>query len=395
MHTEHRERLSIACDGALIILSGYDAMQGSGDMAAPFMQEASFWWATGIESPGWRAIIDGSRKGELTLVRPKVDEIHQIFDGELSDDEVKSISGAVAVIASDDFESHLRQLARHHSVVRTIDHKHPYDFVPNPAPLALVESLRRIFASVQDCSQKLHELRAIKTPEEIVRMRAAIKLTIDAFEKVRSQLDTYRHEYEIEADFTKHLRMHNARHAYEPIVAGGLNACTLHYVRNSDKVLRKDVILIDIGANVDGYSADITRTYSVRPTKRQQAVHAAVEKAHHACIEALGPDVLVTDYFRNVDEIMKNALEELGLLDDRNDTTTYRKYFPHAISHGLGIDPHDPLGRPRYFRPGMVLTVEPGIYIPEEGVGVRIEDDILITENGRENLSGRLSTKLM
>ena len=394
MHSENRARLVAACDGALIVLTGYDAMQGSGDMAAPFLQEGSFWWVTGIEAPGWKAIIDGTRGGRLTLVRPRVDEVHRIFDGELSDDEAKALSGAEAVVAADKLEPTLRQLARRHSIVQTIDSKHPYDFAPNPAPAALVETLQRIFPATQDCSLKLNELRAIKTPEEIKRMKQAINLTAKAFSSIRAQLATYKHEYEIEADFTQHFRAHNARHAYEPIVAAGKNACTLHYIKNSDNVRKNDLILIDIGANVAGYSADITRTYCLKPTKRQQAVHAAVRKAHQACIALIGPDVLVAEYFRQVDDIMKEALLSLGLLRDRADETTYRRYFPHSISHGLGIDPHDPLGRPRYLRPGMVLTVEPGIYIPEEGIGVRIEDDILVTPTGRENLSGHLSTNL-
>jgi len=143
---------------------------------------------------------------------------------------------------------------------------------------------------------------------------------------------------------------------------------------------------------VNGYCADVTRTYAVgAPTDRQKAVHAAVESAHHKIIALLGPDKLVKDYHQQVDGIMIKALKSLGLYSKPSD---YRKYFPHAISHGLGIDVHDSLGSPTHFKPGMVLTVEPGIYIPEEEIGVRIEDDILITETGIENLSGALPTSL-
>jgi Xaa-Pro aminopeptidase len=152
--------------------------------------------------------------------------------------------------------------------------------------------------------------------------------------------------------------------------------------------------VIDIGARINGYAADVTRTYAIKPSKRQQAVHAAVQNVHQRIIELLKPGLLVADYARTVDEIMKDALQTLGLLDRRDDETTYRKYFPHAVSHGLGVDVHDRLGSPRYFEPGMVITVEPGIYIPEEGIGVRIEDDILITETGHDNLTRKLSTDL-
>ena len=154
------------------------------------------------------------------------------------------------------------------------------------------------------------------------------------------------------------------------------------------------MVLIDIGARVGGYSADVTRTYCLNPTKRQKAVHAALEKAHQAIITLIAPGLPIAEYIDSVDEIMKQALYELGLLDDMSDQEAYRKYFPHAISHGLGIDTHDSLGRPRYLETGMVLTVEPGIYIPEEGIGVRIEDDILVTATGYENLTAALPTSL-
>lgn len=394
MHKENRHRLVDACDGALIVLAGYDAMQGSGDMAAPFTQEANFWWATGIDEPGWKVIIDGTHGGRSILVRPALSRVQEIFDGSLADDVALRLSGADKIISSKDLEPFLRQLSRTHGVVRTIDVKHPYEFVPNPALSDLVGLLSRIFSSTQDCSQKINELRAIKTPEELRKMQAAINLTNEAFTAVREKLGSYKHEYEIEADFTWSFRSANAAHAYEPIVASGANACTMHYVANRDKLSARSMVLIDIGARVDGYCADITRTYCVRPSKRQIAVHAAVVEAQRRCIELLGPDVAIVDYFQGVDEIMKDALQELRLLDDRDDEDTYRKYFPHSISHGLGIDPHDPLGRPRYFKEGMVVTVEPGIYIPEEGIGVRIEDDILITKSGRRNMSGQLSTSL-
>ena len=169
---------------------------------------------------------------------------------------------------------------------------------------------------------------------------------------------------------------------------------TLHYTKNSDKLAKNRLVLIDIGARVNGYCADITRTYGIRPTKRQRAVHAAVEAAHHRIIELIQPNLAIAEYMHAVDEIMKDALCELNLLEARSDDTTYRRYFPHSVSHGLGVDVHDSLGKPQFLQPGMVLTVEPGIYIAEEGIGVRIEDDILVTETGHLNLTAGLSTSL-
>ena len=153
-----------------------------------------------------------------------------------------------------------------------------------------------------------------------------------------------------------------------------------------------ELILLDVGASVDGYAADITRTYAKGDVSDRFAhVHLEVEKAHKKIIRLLKPGLAVKEYMTQVDVIMKQALTNVGLLNDEKD---YRKYFPHSISHGLGIDVHDSLGNPNTFKPGMVLTVEPGIYITEEGIGVRIEDDILITESGHENLSEMLPTSL-
>jgi Xaa-Pro aminopeptidase len=143
---------------------------------------------------------------------------------------------------------------------------------------------------------------------------------------------------------------------------------------------------------VDGYAADITRTYAVgTPTDRQRAVHAAVETAHKAILALLKPGLSFAAYLSEVDQIMKQSLDSIGLLKTDSD---YHRYFPHAISHGLGLDVHESLGGHEALKPGMILTVEPGIYIPEEKIGVRIEDDILITEDGHRNLSGALPTGL-
>lgn len=393
IHRTHLQRFMDAIQGGLVVLTAFDEVQWSGDMAVPFVQESNFWWLTGIEQPGWKAIID-SRRRSLVLVRPDRSETQRLFDGDISDDKVIALNGAIEVISDTGLESYLRRLARHHTVVQTVYDQREHGFVSNPAQRDLYSRLSRIFSSVQDCRSMLDELRAIKSEEEIAEIRKAITLTIGTFRAIRQQLESYRYEYEVEGDMTRAFRRTNAHHAYQPIVASGSHAVTLHYISNGARLAKRQPLLVDVGARVDGYAADITRTYCLKPTKRQQQVHAAVENAHRRIIALLGPNLLVAEYIHQVDEIMKDALVELGLLEDRNDTKTYRNYFPHAISHGLGIDVHDSLGAPRYFQPGMVLTVEPGIYIKEEHIGVRIEDDILITTDGHENLSRALSTSL-
>lgn len=331
---------------------------------------------------------------DVVVVRPQRSEIDIIFNGQSDDDEIKRVSGINKIISHDEFEPTLRRLSQSHPMVRTIIDETQYDFTPNPAGRDLVATLRRIFSSVQDCSLAIHKLRAIKQPDEIKKMQRAIDLTAKAFGEVRQLLETQKSEAELEAEFNYRFRRAGATHAYAPIVASGRNACTLHYESNNAKINSRSMVLIDIGARVDGYSADITRTYCVNPTTRQREVHAAVERAEKAIIDLIKPGLPVSEYALESDRIMKRALQSIGLLDNLNDEATFRKYFPHAISHGLGVDTHDSLGKPRTLEPGMVLTVEPGIYIPEEKIGVRIEDDILVTENGHRNLSKKLPTGL-
>ena len=394
----NRLNVNKSLHGGLVVITAYASIQRQNDTAHSFQQEAIFWYLTGIEQPDWLVIIDGST-GEEWLVKPEVEEIHEVFDGSLTADRASEISGIKKVVSRDEGMALLRKLAKKHSVVYTIDnppHADYFNFSLNPAISANRKVLERIFNSVVDCQKDIAKLRAIKQSEEIKAIQKAVDLTIEGFNKVKGTLDSAKYEYELEAEFSYLFKRSGGwNHAYDPIIAAGKNACTLHYIENNSKIQAKQLVLMDVGARVGGYAADITRT-SIKgtPTKRQQEVHQAVEAAHHDIIKLLEPGLPVEEYMRSVDERMKRALKDIGLLKDDNDKDTYRKYFPHAVSHGLGIDVHDSLGGTRYFQPGMVLTVEPGIYIPEERIGVRIEDDILITETGHRNLSAKLSTAL-
>jgi len=380
------------------VLTAYVAMQRGNDAAFAFEQEANFWYLCGIDSPDWWLIVDGTR-GKSWLVAPDVDGVHQTFEGSLPHDEALKISGANDVISHDDALKLLRELAKKHSVAYTLGehpHREHFNFVENPAQKKLSNVLERMFSSVQDCRKDMAQLRAIKQPEEIVAMKKAIRLTCDTFDIVKQKLPTLHYEYEVEAEFDYHFKKHGSHHGYDPIVAGGKNACTLHYMKNNATLKKGSLLLLDIGAIYGGYCADISRTFAIgQPTKRQLEVYASVERAHKEIITLLRPGLLIAEYSQKVDDIMKRALIDIGLLKQLDDDSTYRRYFPHAISHGLGVDVHDSLGSPRFFEPGMVLTVEPGIYIPDEAIGVRIEDDILITADGNENLSTGLSTGLV
>lgn len=389
----NRQNIIDKLQGGPVVLTAYTALQRANDTAHFFEQESNFWYLTGIEEPDWQLVIENKKSW---LIAPDVDEIHRIFDGALSDTKAKQISGVDTVLSRADGDVLLRDLAKKHSLVYCLGkdpHKDYYNFALNPGPGDLWARLDRTFNDVHDCRRDLAKLRVIKQPEEIVQMKKAIKLTNDAFMYVRENLASYKYEYEIEADFTHYFRSRGAvGHAYEPIVASAGNATTLHYIKNNQRIKPKSFVLMDIGARFGGYAADITRTYAVGAvSKRARDVHAAVETAQKDIIKLIRPGLSFQQYGADVDEIMKTALRSVDLLKTDDD---YRKYFPHAVGHGLGIDVHDSLGGFATMQPGMVMTVEPGIYAPAENIGVRIEDDILVIDKGRTNLSAKLSTSL-
>ncbi len=384
--------------GGLLVAAGYTGMQRGNDVEFRFEQEASFWYLTGVEFPDWWLIMDAKR-GKSWLVEPEIDEMHRLFEESLPRDDAKAASGISEILTRDQAMSMLRTAAKSHQLVHTIGlpayHEH-FKFTLNPAAKEMHDRLTRIFKNVQDFRLELSRLRAIKQPIEIEMMQSAIDLTIKTFQTVKQKLPTYKHEYEIEADFNYAFRAGGATgHAYDPIIAGGANADTAHYMTNNSPLKKGTLLMMDVGARVNGYAADITRTYAIgKPTKRHITLHQAVESAQQEVIALLKPGLSVEEYQKKSDDIVKRVLMDLKLLAAMDDDKTYRRHFPYAISHGLGIDVHDALGRPKEFLPGMVLTVEPGIHVQGEHIGIRIEDDILITETGHRNMSAKLSTGL-
>lgn len=391
----NRRRLAeTALDGGVLVLAGHRAMQAAADISFPFVQEPNFYYLTGISAPDWMLVYD-SLRDHTWLVRPRISEIERIFDGELSDEAVLGISGANEVIVADGFEPLLRQLARRHSTVYGLSPLKVDSMMLNPATNNLHQQLLRVFDSVIDVRLELARLRAIKQPIEVRMLQQAVAITAKGFSAAHHALSDCRAEYGLEAIFTAEFRRHNTQHAYSPIVASGPNATTLHYTANNQPFGRHSLVLCDIGAQWCGYAADVTRMLPIgRVTKRQRQVYDALLSAQQAIIDFIGPNVGMAQYQTFVDQTMHAALRQLGLMDQAFNETTYRRYFPHAISHGLGLDVHDRLGAARVFKPGMVLTVEPGIYIEEEGIGMRIEDDIYVSETGRRNLTAAISTTL-
>lgn len=383
----NRAKLCESLSDAPVILAGFTETQRRADESWKFEQDASFWYLTGIDAADWQLVINND---ESTLVMPEIDEVSQIFNGSLDAITAAKISGVDQIVNANDGAELIKKIAKKSAKVYTILPKdYNFGFAKNPAQANLVADLRKEFGEVADCRAAIAKLRAIKTRDEMMMMRRAINLSIGAFSQVKNELANYVFEYEAQAKFSYEFEKVGAAHAYDPIIASGGNAVTLHYNENRAGIAKNALILMDVGARYGNYCADITRTYGFgKVSQRQKDVHAAVFDAQKQIIELIKPGANVREYSEKSDAIMKKTIATLGLKGD------FRKYYPHAISHGLGIDVHDSLGAPTVFGPGMVLTVEPGIYIASENIGVRIEDDILVKADGVENLSGRLSTDL-
>lgn len=385
----NRQTLIDSLKGGLVVLSGYKAMQWANDAAVPFKQEANFWYLTGVDEPDWWVIIEGN-KAKTWLVAPELREHTMLFDGKTDAKSVQKESGVYEVLSREKGGELLRQLARQHHLVYTTlppQYFNQLDMVLNPAQHELHKVLERTFTNVQLCNKQLAKLRSIKQPVELKKIESATKIGIAAYKSVYENLDQYKYEYEIEADLSQLFRSRGAEgHAYSPIVASGRNALTLHYSKNEAKLQKNKSVLIDAAPYVGGYASDITRTFIVgTPTKRQRDIHEALQKAQRDIIQLCQAGKSIHVFQEEADIVMREVILSLGLVDSPKDDR-WREIFPHAIGHGVGVDVHDAIGF-EDLRPGMVMTIEPGIYSSKEGIGMRIEDVIQITNKGPKNMS--------
>jgi Xaa-Pro aminopeptidase len=274
-----------------------------------------------------------------------------------------------------------------------------YGLYTNPARAAITTRLKSYNPDLEllDLSPHLVRMRMIKQPPEIAAIQAAIDITIASFKDAtrHARLAKYAYEYELEAAITQGFRARGASgHSFEPIIAGGQRAVTLHNLANNGALMADELIVVDIGAEVEHYAADITRTIALKSvSRRQRSVHEAVQEIQQQAFGLLKPGVLVREYEQQVEHLMGEKLRELGLIKSITHEAV-RQYYPHATSHFMGLNVHDIGDYDRPLEPGIVMTVEPGIYIPEEGIGVRIEDDVLITNMGIKILSNKLSSEL-
>lgn len=240
---------------------------------------------------------------------------------------------------------------------------------------------------IENIYSKIVRLRQTKDKEEVEEIKRSIDTTNGGLKQVMSNLRPGIYEYQAETYFDSYIKWDgNKPHSFETIAASGVNATILHYRANNTMIKDGDLVLFDLGCHTNYYISDITRTYPANGkfTERQKAVYNEVLACNKKCIEYLKPGLTWKEYNDYANSLLIKSMKKLGLIKNDNE---FRKYYWHSIGHSIGLDTHDPSINNLKFAPGMLTTVEPGIYIEEEGIGVRIEDDVLFTENGVINLS--------
>lgn len=381
-------------DNSLVILFAGNAPKKTADEKYQFTPNRNFYYLTGVSEENHILLmskIDGEVKTELFI--KEVDLAGEKWEGKtLRDNEALDISGVDNVDYLANFKARVNKLISSYldlNVYLDLE-KDSYES-RETLPGSFAKELRERYPQVnfKNIFKIIGELRLIKTEEEVDRIRKAIEVTIEGVELLMKKSEQGMLECELEAYFDFICKSKGVKDfAFKTIAATGKNATILHYVDNNSKMNDGDLILFDLGAQYKYYNGDISRTFPINGkfTERQKEVYNSVLKVNEKVIEMMKPGVNFLDINKQAKEWIAEECISLGLIKNREDVG---KYYYHSIGHSLGMDTHDTdmPNRNTILKPGMIYTVEPGIYIEEEGIGIRIEDDILITENGFENLT--------
>lgn len=395
----NRQELLRRTNATLIVIPAHQTMQRNLDNNYPFRQESNFWYLTGINYADCVLVLSDK---ETFIIRPHRDWVEDAFDGAIDPDELTKISGINTILPERLGWQRLGELIKKNKTIGALRpmQRRYFSMALNPARAQLITKMRRRRKGliIEDLRLPLSQMRMIKQPEELKALQKAIDITNETLLEVLKPgwADRYKTEYELEADITAGFRRRGASgHGFTPIIANGKKTCTIHPVDNSSPLQKGNLLLLDLGAEIHNYTADVARTICIgqNMSSRQQQVFEAVQDANKYALSLLKPGQNYMNYEKKVEAYVGKKLVELGIIKTPS-RKNIRKYFPHRTSHSLGLDPHDPADYAGDIQENMVLTIEAGIYIPEEEIGVRIEDDFLVTKTGGRNLSRRLPVML-
>lgn len=387
---------------AIVVLSSNDIMPTNADGTMGFKQQTDLFYLTGIDQEETILILypDAPEEHlkEILFVK-ETSELIAVWEGhKLTKKEATQISGIKNIQWVDNFDAILKTLIYSSESV----YLHANEHIRNASPVEtqndrLAKKIKALYPlhPIHRLAPLLNTIRMVKESAELVALQKAIDITEKAFRRVLSFTKPGVSEFEIEAEFIhEFIKSRSGGFAYTPIIASGANACVLHYISNELTCQDGDLLLLDVGACYGNYNADMTRTIPVngRFTARQKAVYVAVQSVLDFATELMKPGIYWVDYQKEVERFMEGQLIDLGLFSRKDvekqdpNAPLFKKYFMHGVAHHLGLDVHDVWDKYKPFQAGMVLTCEPGIYIREEGLGVRLENNLLITEQGTDNL---------
>lgn len=394
---------------AIAIFNSNDEVPSNGDALYPFRQNTDLYWLTGIMQEDTMLVLfpdnpDKKFRELLVLVRPN--ELKEKWDGKrLRKEEATAQSGIQTIVWLDSIDALLQTWIHLSEIIylNTNENDRKASLVP-VRDYRFAEAMRSRYPlhQYERAARIMKDLRAIKNKWEVAVLQQAIDITEKTFRRLLGFIRPGVWEHEIEAEiYHEFMRNRSAGPAYGSIIASGDRARTLHYVNNDQQCLDGEMVLMDFGAEYGGYCADLTRTVPVNGkfTKRQKEVYNACLDIHNYAKGLMKPGISIVDYTEKVGDEATRQFLKIGLLkkeDVRNEypeNRAYRRYLYHGISHHLGIDVHDLGTRTEPIQPGMVFTVEPGIYIEEEKMGVRIENNLWITRSGHIDLMKNIPIK--
>ena len=375
-------------DNSLLILFAGKAPKKTADEKYPFTPNRNFYYLTGIDEENHILVLSkiNGKTNEYLFIK-EIDPIAEKWEGKtIRKEEVSQICMIEDVKYLGEFNNFIEKVVLNKEEINIY-----LDLEAGNTSYKYVNEIKHKYynINIKNAFKLIGNLRLIKTDEEVSRIRKAIDITIEGVKELMRNSKSEIKEYELEAYFDFICKKNGVKDfAFKTIAAAGKNATVLHYVTNDSELKDGDLILFDLGAQYKYYNGDISRTFPINGkfTERQKEVYNAVLRVNEKVIKEMKPGVKFVDLNKKAKDWISEECISLGLMTEKDDVS---KFYYHSIGHSLGMDTHDIEleNRDVTFEPGMIYTVEPGIYIENEGIGIRIEDDVLITEDGNEVLT--------
>lgn len=382
-------------EGTLAVLFSGDLIKRSADATYPFSVNRNFFYLTGLDEDSLILILmkTTTAQKEFLFIKDANPMMEKWVGKSIKEDEAKAVSDIMTIMPLSNYEAVLGRLIERNGITTLgIDTERDSLNARVMEGEAFGRKAHKLYPGMKvvNLNHTINALRVFKSKEELDDIRQAIEITRKGIENALSHLKAGRKEYEVVADFNHALALENSENAFETIAASGANACTLHYVSNLETLKENELILLDLGASYHHYCADISRTFPINGkfTDRQKVFYSIVLQAQAKVIQAIRPGVTLGDLNTIVKQTYAKACIDAKIVDD---PSKIDQVYYHGVSHFLGLDTHD-VGQMdgMLLKPGMVITVEPGLYSAVEGIGIRIEDDVLVTETGGEVLSSSI-----